>query len=223
MNDKVFHKYKELLTKRLDKINLLQIGEDSIRYDFFVALSEVEKLEPSDIQLEYKIDSDAFIPRDIANSKRKEKPILDLVVDTDKIRINFEFALFRQNSNVNGTINQTYRTVKMLNDMIRLGLDSYYSKRDSYFICVADKKMLGHQLRSELIGIFPSNYVITKKIIKNQQTTKTRNFDERFVNVLYRENIQINSHIVFNEEILAKKINMETRVIVWKITYNKMI
>ena len=226
MNNKFFNKYKELLSERLDKIELLDISEDSIRYDFFVALSEIEKLEPSDIKLEYKFDENTFIPRNNNKSKRKEKPVLDLVVDTDKIKINVEFALFRQNSNKNGQINKTERTVKMLNDMIRLGLSSYYSKpkKDAYFICVADKKMLGHQLRrTKKIGKFPSDYIITKDLIQNQLSIKKDNFDERFTGVLYRENIQINSNIVFNEEILAKKINMETRVIVWKITYNKMI
>jgi len=218
MNHKVFLKFRELLTKRLDKMELLEIGEDSIRYDFFLALSETEKLEPSDLQLEYKIHPKAFNPRNNKNSKRKEKPKLDLVVNTDKSKINVEFALFRQNSNNNGTINKTYKTVKMLNDMIRLGMDSFNTNRDAYFVCVADEKMLGHQLRSEIIGKFPSNYIITNSLIEKQQESKTSNFDDRFLHV-FRNNIQIAFKIIYNEEILAKRINLKTRIIVWQVTH----
>jgi len=49
--------------------------------------------------------------------------------------------------------------------MIRLELDSKFTNRESYFICVADEKILGHQFQSKVIGQFPSNYLIDKKLI----------------------------------------------------------
>ena len=73
MDNKVFDKYKAVISERCDKIKLLDLGEDTIRYDFFIALSDIEKLRPSDIQLEYSIHKSAFKERQNKDSKRKEK------------------------------------------------------------------------------------------------------------------------------------------------------
>ena len=218
MNNLVFRKYKENLTERCEKIKLLDLGEDSIRYDFFIALTEIEQLRHSDIQLEYAINKSAFKERLNTNSKRKEKPQIDLVVETPHLKLNFEFGLFRQNSNEKGNINKTARTVKMLNDMIRLALDSYFTEREAYFVCVADDKMLRHQLQSKILEKFPANYQINKDLIEMQKRNKTSDFDDRFLSVFYNLDLEIMSKIVFNEEIKAKEINRETRIIIWNIT-----
>jgi hypothetical protein len=217
MGNKVFEKYKLLLSERCNKIKLLDLGEDSIRYDFFIALSEVLKLRPSDIQLEYSIHKSAFKERKNKNSKRKEKPQIDLIIETFEYKLNVEFGLFRQNSNENGNINKTARIVKMLNDMIRLALDSYYTKRDAYFVCVADDKMIGHQLQSKLIGKFPSDYQINNELIKNQKGKRTSDFDERFLSVFSELELEVYSKIVYNKKIEAQFINRETRVIIWSV------
>ena len=217
MNQEVFKKFNERLSNRLNHFGLSEIREDSIRYDFFLALAEVENLESWDIQLEWPINSNSYVARDNADSKRKEKPLLDLVVDIGKLKIDIEFGLFRQNSNNKGSINKTNRAVKMMNDMIRLCLDSYYAKRDALFICVADHKMIGHQLRTEIIGPFPSDYQITKSKIKKQQKTKTSNFDPRFLEVFFNKNFEVDAKIIYNEILSAKKVTNETRIIVWRV------
>lgn len=221
MNQEILVKYNELLSKRLDNIPLLDISEDTIRYDFFIALTEVERINSWDIQLESSINQNAFEPRNNKDSNRKEKPQLDLVVNKEKLNISVEFGLFRQNSNKEGTINKTARTVKMMNDMIRLGLDSLFTKRNSYFICVADDKMIGHQLRTKILGKFPSDYLITKSVIQKQKETRTSDFDNRFLDVFFKNNYQIESRIIYNEILSAKQINRETRIIVWKIENKK--
>lgn len=217
MNNQVFDRYKDLFEERCSKIKLLDIGEDSVRYDFFIALSEIEKLKPCDIQLEYSIHKSAFKERLNKNSKRKEKPQIDLVVETEKRKLNFEFGLFRQNSNEEGSINKTARTVKMINDMVRLAVDSYFTNRESYFICVADDKMLGHQLQSKILGKFPSDYEINKELIKKQKEKKTSDFDDRFLVVFNKHDLTIKSKIVFNQKVEAKLINRETRIIIWNV------
>lgn len=221
MDLKVFERFKELFSERCGKIKLLDLGEDSVRYDFFIALSEIEMLSPSDMQLEYAINKSSFTERRNQNSKRKEKPQIDLVVDTQTHKLNIEFGLFRQNSNDDGSINKTARTVKMLNDMIRLALDSYFTKRDAYFICVADDKMLSHQLQSKLIDKFPSNYLINRDLIQKQKEKKTSKFDDRFLDVFNKLDIEVHSEIVFNESVEAKQITRETRIIIWIIKSNK--
>ena len=75
MTERVLNRFKELFTERCDRIPLLNLGEDSVRYDFFIALSEVEKLKPCEIQIEVPIRNSEsiqyFIPRDNKKSKRK--------------------------------------------------------------------------------------------------------------------------------------------------------
>ena len=217
MKQLVFEKYKNLLQERINKISFLEIREDSIRYDFFVALSKIEKLIPSDIQLEYSIHKSAYLPRDNKQSKRNENPQIDLVVDTSTNKLNFEFGLFRKNSNENGSIDKTAKTIKMINDMIRLALDSNFTNRDSYFICVADEKILGHQLQSKIIDTFPSKYLIDKDLIQKMKQLKTSRLDNRFINKLCELDLKINCDIIFNEKIEAISLDLETRVIVWKV------
>lgn len=222
MNLETFKNYKALFENRLNKIKLLNIGEDSIRYDFFVALFQTNSLEPSDIQLEYSMHESAYLKRNNERSKRKENPQIDLVIHLPEIKLNVEFGLFRQNSNEDGNINKTEKIVKMLNDMIRLGLDSIFTKRDSYFICIADDKILGHQLRSKVIGKFPSNYHINSELIEKIKEKKTSNFDSRFVSVLQESKISINASLVYNEELKSDLVNRETRIIIWKVTSDKL-
>ena len=221
MKETVVKKFIELFKLRCDNYRLLNFGEDSVRYDFFCAIAEILKLQPWQIQLEYAMNSDAYTLRANKDSKRKEKPMLDLIIDTAKINLCIEFALFRQNSNDDGDINKTERTVKMVNDMIRLALESFYSKREAYFICVADSKMLKHQLRSRVIGRFPSNYEIDAAKINTMSELKSGDFDERFVNKFKTLKSKIKSELICNQEIKAKKITLETRVLIWKITMTK--
>lgn len=210
-------KFTELLSERCNEVPLVKIGEDSIRYDFFYALCLNEKLRPCNLHLEYPIHPSAFDKRANKDCKRKEKPQIDLVVDTSDSSLNIEFGLFRQNSVEKSNIDKTARTVKLLNDMIRIGLDSLFTKRRSFFICVADYKMLGHQLQSKIIGKFPSDYIITADLVSKQKEKKTCHFDDRFISVFNRLGISFESNIVFNEEIKANMIKRETRIIIWEI------
>ena len=218
MINRVLNRFIELFIERCDRVPLLNLGEDSVRYDFFIAVLEVEKLKPSEIQIEFPINDQSFILRNNEKSKRKEKPLMDLVIDKGELRFCAEFGLFRQNRNEEGSINKTARTVKMINDMIRLGIDSYYTKRKAYFICVADDKMLGHQLRSGILEGFPSDYTISMDMVKQQMKNRTAAFDERFIKKFEEMKCSFQANLLFNEEIKAEKINRETRIIIWEIT-----
>jgi len=219
--DKLFDTYGQLLEKRLDRYRLLNIGEDTIRYDFFAALMQSFDLEPHQIQLEVAINGQCFVPMKNTASKRGEKPLIDLVVNEDKIKLSAEFGLFRQNSNEDGTINQTARTVKMLNDMIRVSLESHFTGTKGYFICIADHKMLGHQMRSRIIERFPASYHINNPLIMHQLAQKTNNFDARFLNVFTAMDRGINSELVYNRLLQAAQIQLETRLLIWEVTLER--
>lgn len=216
--EQLFDNYKRLLEERLDKYRLLHIGEDTIRYDFFAALMETYGLKPSQIQLEVAINGQCFIPLGEAIAYRKEKPLIDLVVMEPELNISVEFGLFRQNSNEKGAINKTARIVKMLNDMIRVSLETYFTGTLGYFICVADYKMLGHQMRNNVIDRFPSNYLITNEIIERQLEDKTNRFDKRFLKVFQPMDRKILSQLIYNEPLSAAKIKYDTRLLIWQIT-----
>lgn len=215
MIDKIFDEFYRLFSERCKSSHLLLLGEDSVRYDFFYALTTVCKLKPSQIQIEVPINASSFIPRVNANSYRKEKPLMDLVVETKNLQISVEFAMFKQNSNEFGTVNSTARTVKFMNDMMRLAIDKVHTNRESYFICVADDTFIGHQLKTKLIGKFPSNYEITSEIIESQMKTRTGKFDERFLNVLNSLNMNIKSELVYDKKIIGPK--RLTKILIWKV------
>jgi len=57
--------------------------------------------------------------------------------------------------------------------MKRLAVDSHYTKRESYVICVANHTMLEHQLQSKILGKFPLDYEINEELIKKQKKRVT--------------------------------------------------
>lgn len=217
MIKKVFEEFFNLFSERCDDTPLLLLGEDSIRYDFFCAITTICNLRPAQIQIEVPIHISSFVPRANQNSYRKEKPQMDLVVETENLNISVEFAMFKQNSNEFGTVNSTSRTVKFMNDMIRLAIDSVHTNRKSYFICVADDTFLGHQLKTKLIGRFPSHYLITPEIIDKQMETKTSKFDDRFLTVLKKLNRNIKADLIFERNVIANKIHRLTKILIWEV------
>jgi hypothetical protein len=218
MDNRIVEQYQHLLSERFNRQTLLSTGEDTIRYDFFCTILQVLKLNPWEIVLEHPVHSNTFTPRSNQRSMRKEKPQIDLVV-RDPINLSIEFGLFRQNSNEEGSINKTQRTVKMIKDFIRLALDSYHTKRKGYFICVADRYMLSHQLRSRQLGPFPSNYIITMNLINQQMETIKCNYDDRFLIKLNELNFPINASLVYNQPLVGSKLISETRLLIWAVSF----
>ena len=210
--------YKNLLEERLSRKPLLLLGEDSIRYDFFAALMKTYNFRPSQIQIEVPINSQTFIPAKEKISFRNEKPLIDLVVDESEIKLSAEFGLFRQNSNEEGAINKTARLVKMLNDMVRVSLEAHFTGTTGLFVCVAHHKMIGHQIRSNIVDRFPSNYIIANDIINHQLAQRTNKFDRRFLKVFQPLNKNISSRLIFNDQLKAQKVKHETRLLIWEVS-----
>lgn len=212
-DDQFIRDYIILLAKRIDKYGLINLNEDSVRSDFCSCLCESKNLKPFEIQLECPICEEAYSPRKDPGSKRKEKPRLDL--DIAKLNISVEFALFRKNSNDKGPINKTDRLFKMFNDMVRLGLNSKSTNRNSYFICVADEKIIGHQIRNKLFNQFPADqYILDSKTIGEFSSTKDAKFDKRFVVKLDETKLTIVAKKVADDPIGSN----ERRLLIWKIT-----
>jgi hypothetical protein len=71
----------------------------------------------------------------------------------------------------------------MVSDFTRLSLQSHITKSKAYFICVADDKMMGHKLQSEILPEFPSKqYNLDHHVIsKLLRSTKTKIKDRFFI------------------------------------------
>ncbi len=216
----VFPEFNLLLSKRLDNTPILMIGEDSIRFDFFCALSKKLQLESWELQLEYPAHADSFILRSTANSKRKEKPQIDLIITNNKFKSAYEFGLSRRNSNPKGTVNKTGRTLKMINDFVRLGINKHFTNLPSFFVCVADSFMLSHRMDSKIYESFPASeyFVSATELSQLRASVKTGSFfDERFMKKAEELKLLINAKLIFTSSITATTLEHETKILTWEI------
>jgi len=228
-----FNEFKANFERRFNLQSILDLGEDSVRYDFFIAFMNNNNLHPHDIQVEYPINPNAFVSNRHPNSKRKENPQIDLYCSHPNKIITAEFGLFKRNSNPNGSVNTPEKVFKMLNDMLRLSLNQLYCPNESYFVCVADGKILNAQMRNNILPVFPSlNYTFTYLDINtwiNDLKSAEIVFDKRFVEKANLLQLSINAELVFNQQIrnpvqtLSKTNNLETRTLVYKIIGNNKI
>src|SRR5665213_3221959 len=164
----VFEEHHRLFVERFERCLMTSISEDAIRYDFFVALINKLKLSPWQINIETPISADTYVSTKNTLSHRMENPKIDLNFVIDGRESNFEFALFKRNGNIKSQIDATARTYKMFNDFMRLAiLNSIKPKSNSYFICVADKKILGYNHSHESVPLFPAEaYHLTPELMK---------------------------------------------------------
>lgn len=216
----VFEYFRDLFEKRYSQYSVLELGEDSIRYDFFSALTTKLNMNPWEIQLEYPLHNDTFLPRQNEKRKRNEKPQVDLRVKNANNNFCVEFAFFKRNKVDGSPGNDTAYTFKILNDMMRLGLQSHVTNAEAYFICVADEIMLGKRLTRTDLPKFPADlyrfdHPSLTDIMSRYKSAKI--IDERFHKKLLEFNVTIIAEKVFDELVKSGINKMETRALVWKI------
>jgi hypothetical protein len=226
----ILNNFKTRFEKRFKEQSILNLGEDSVRYDFFTALMYGLKVDSHRIQVEFPINQLAFVSTPNPNSKRNENPQIDLFLAQENINLSAEFGLFKRNSNLEGSINTTEKVFKMLNDMLRLSLNSFYQPNEAYFICVADSKILGAQMRDIALPQFPAEFYSFDyqdlndwiRLLKSADSA----FDKRFVSKANMLEHRIEAELIYNEqienptfEVIPENI-LETRVIAYRIESN---
>ena len=228
-----FNEFKMNFERRFNLQSILDLGEDSVRYDFFIALMNNNNLQAHDIQVEFPIHSNSFVSNLNPNSKRLENPQIDLFCSHPDKVMTAEFGLFKRNSNPDSSVNATEKVFKMLNDMLRLSLNQVYYPNESFFICVADSKILGAQMRNNILPAFPAteysfNYMNINAWIKDIKSAESI-FDKRFVDKANILQLSINAELIFNGRIQnpvqpnLETNNLETRALIYKINGdNKM-
>ena len=228
-----FNEFKTNFERRFNLQSILDLGEDSVRYDFFISFMNNNNLQPHDIQVEFPIHTNSFVSNLNPNSKRQENPQIDLFCSHPAKLMTAEFGLFKRNSNPTGSVNATEKVFKMLNDMLRLSLNQIYYPNESFFICVADSKILGAQMRNNILPAFPAtrysfNYMDLNSWIRDLKSAEVV-FDKRFVDKANILQLSIDAELVFNQQILnpppplSATNNLETRTLAYKIIgKNKM-
>jgi hypothetical protein len=218
----VFNRFKDLFEKRYSLIPVSKLGEDSVRYDFFLALKEVKNLEPWQIQVEYSLNTESFIPRNHPKSKRGENPQVDLWVNERNLKLCSEFGFFRRNSNKEGSISVTENVLKMLNDFMRMALHSRESNSESYFICVADEKMLETSMtKYKDFKQFPAqeyqfDWDVANKIVSLYKSAKK--IDSRFLLKMKELKLRITAEKIVDKEIFSEINTFKTKILVWRVT-----
>ena len=223
--------FKNKFETRFNSQSILNLGEDSVRYDFFISLMEENNLRPHHIQVEYPVNPNSYIPRNHINSKRNENPQIDLYAELEGNTITAEFGLFKRNSNIEAAINTTEKQFKLLNDILRLSLNKIYLPNDAYFICIADSKIIGAQMRGNILPAFPAleynfNWLNINNWISNIDSAKSV-FDHRFVEKATLIQLEISSELVFNEIITSPidipENTLQTRALIYKIKNLKYV
>ena len=228
--EKVFKKFHELFTERYAKQSVLQMGEDTVRYDFFRAVLDELKIENWEMNVEFPVVDNAYVSNLNEKSKRKESPVIDLLINSENEKSIYEFGFFRKNSVDNSSINVTEKTFKMFNDFLRLALQKFYTTdgKNAYFICVADEKIIGSKYtKIREIEEFPAvEYNLNSELlleIKNIYKS-SKEINEKFLNALLKENgiDSINAKLIFKAELNScpELGNLNAKILIYKITNN---
>jgi hypothetical protein len=220
---KVFDRFKDLFEKRYSLISVTNMGEDSVRYDFYQALQEIKNIEPWKMQLEYPMNEDSFIPRKNAKMKRKEKPKVDLWVAENDLKLSVEFGFFRKSSNPKSSTAITENTFKMLNDYMRLGIQSYLTKSDSYFVCVSDSKMIGHQIETKKLDKFPAssysfNFDSLHSLVSDYKSG--HKIDNRFLEKFKELELNVKADLIYESTLVSRENDLPTKLLIWKVFAN---
>lgn len=215
----LFNRYLSRFSERLNVSPLLEIREDTIRYDLFASIIEEYSIPTWYMQLERSMHPNSYALRTIPRRKRKENRLIDLLVHCDRFNVCFEFGLFRKYSNSKGNIDVTAKTGKVINDVLRLSLESHLAQRESYFVGVADNKMIGHQLQNKLLDAFPANYEVDAELLGRLCDGKTfrDQIDAGFKAKFEQYGLSFDAKIHFNEALHGAHVEHETRLIVWSV------
>jgi hypothetical protein len=183
--DELFELYQTFLAARLQANGAFtSIGEDSIRYSFYIALMSLYGLEPHQIILEQAISDTQFLQRErniveLRQGRHQDKPEFDLRIDPVKGIENgvlAEFAFFRTLKIGKVEVSGAYG--KILNEIHPLALLKHYrniqnleeyvkfSNYKCLLICVTYSLMLNYGNGAR--GIRPAYYVQDQYHLSNE-------------------------------------------------------
>jgi hypothetical protein len=221
MTHNVLPEFKRLFEERYKRISVFNLKEDSVRYDFYIALLTKLQLEPWQIQLEQPLDPRTFAPRLNEKRKRDEQPVVDLSVAIGSEQVHVEFGVFKRNRIDKSPSNDTEYAFKILNDMMRLGLQSHITRSSGYFVCIADESMLGKRLGRTRLPAFPaSEYIFdSNKLSEIMAAYKSaKRIDDRFRKKLEETGITIRAKLVFDQHLVSSLNPMTTKALAWEVT-----
>lgn len=239
MND-LFQIFQTYVASRLNAHgSFTSFGEDSIRYDFYIALMRFYNLEPHQIILEQAIPETQFLQRErniqeLRQGRHKDKPEFDLRVDpTNELQngILAEFAFFRKPQNATLDVSAAYG--KILNEMHRLALLKHYRNLEQLpeyanfreykclLICVTDTVMLdyGNSIRGKkpAYNILDSFQLDQEFLAPPLANTIIKSIEPRYLKMVRNLNITPTGNRIYNNQDLCG--NMNWAVWIWEVDF----
>lgn len=242
MNE-LFENFQELVRTRLHYCgNFQSFGEDSIRYDFHIALQRQYQLQPHHIILEQAIPPTQFYQSPNQNGPRRrgrqeKKPEFDMRVDPVgqlPFGILAEFAFFRDPPI--GTLDVTGSIGKIMNEIHRLALLKHFNNQppirgynnfNNYrclLICISDAKMI-HYGAPGVQGPQPTvviedHYVLNNDFLDILSVTAKSKIEDNFLTKVRQLDITPTACRFINLHSEAVNNFPEWSVWAWEISYN---
>jgi hypothetical protein len=239
--EKIFDCFFENVKKRLNyRKDFTKFGEDSIRYDFFIALQEQCKIEPYLFHLEHPFPETEFVKIKIPKEKGQgqgrydEKPEFDLRIDATKSLtkgIVAEFGFFREP--ITAEPDSTGSMGKILNEISRLCLlKNYkdYKEHKALLIIVTDENMIyygkpykdGKKKRGRQPKVLIENEIIVnEKLLSLLGVTIKKSIKQGFTKKLDEYKITPIAKRIYSRIELDPISNKEWGIWIWEIECKK--
>lgn len=206
--DKTIEYFASLVDKRIEVHGHKLSSEDTIRYDFFFALTEVERIQPWEVILE------APYPNDILNLERNSSEIDLMILPNDK-RSQGLICEFKYDRKANSTINKTNRYGKLINDILRLSLlDHYKENHQCLFIYVTDSEMMKYKNGFHYQQHINEILELKNEFIDNLPKSARDQINLIFLNAFISQNFNISCKLIYKNV-----VDISHSIYVWNIKY----
>jgi hypothetical protein len=231
MNE-LFDLYRTFLTARLQAHGSFNsFGEDSIRYDFYIALMRLYGLEPHQIILEQPIPPTQFNQREReilrGRGRHEDKPEFDLRVDPAGLLnqgLIVEFGYFRA-PELASNQDKSGKHGKLLNELFRLALLKNFALFNNYrcmFICVTDSDMINYGARGvqgpQALPI-QGNYILDDNFLRILSDTSRKKIQDKFYDRTLELNIIPTAQRIILLDTPANNFIGQWQLWAWEVDY----
>lgn len=231
MNE-LFELYQTFLSARLlAHGSFTSFGEDSVRYDFYIALMRHYGLDPHQIILEQPIPPSQFEQRlregVRGRGRHEDKPEFDLRVDPNgqlDQGLIIEFGYFRAPEFASNQ-DKPGKHGKLLNELFRLALLKNFPLYHNYkclFVCVTDSEMINYGARGvqgpQALPI-QDNYILDDTFLNRLSDTSRSKIQERFYNKSRELNIVPSAQRVIMINNPANHLIGQWQIWAWEVSY----
>lgn len=212
--ENTLHQFGNLVDKRLKLHGHLLSSEDTIRYDFFHALTKNDSVNSWDVVLE------APYPLDILSLDKNNSKI-DLLINRSEMIDTGLMCEFKYDRKANSTVNKTNRYGNLINDLVRLCLLSdRYPEHHSIFVYVSDAEMMKYKpgfYHSQEVG---SSTAITVDLVSGLTGSAKNQVKPVFLNPFREKQIYANCRLIYKR--IEDNQRLQYGIYAWAISSSKL-